>query len=308
MSREVLQDFDDGHGLTEAQRNTLGIWVPDPDDGYWVYGQYWENGNYKTGHVLRHAAGVDLLSDADGAVSESIPAGATYLVTAGKFGNSLKLKGAIGYIYDGAGEGQTFYIRETIKGDINRVEIGILSSATRRPRAPGWDIALDTTSRFRLWLPGRFYFGDGLATDLTAGVCQTELTVDDGYKPFGWAKCEGGAFALQDDNAANRLTLNSPVLHRAGGLVEGVPADVPAVPGTLADLAAARTEINQNANAINASRAARARMIGRADFAPVDKADNSDTLVSVTLTNIPQRRPSYSREGEGHSRNQANII
>ena len=89
--------------------------MPDPDDGYWVYGQYWENGNYKTGHVLRHAAGVDLLSDTDGVVSESIPAGATYLVTAGKFAGK-KFKGAIGYVYGGAGEGQTFYIREMIPG------------------------------------------------------------------------------------------------------------------------------------------------------------------------------------------------
>ena len=305
MSREVLQDFDDGHGLTEAQQNTLGIWVPDPEDGYWVYGQFYENGTYKTGHVVRHAAGADLLSDADGAVSESVPAGSTYLVTAGKFAGKA-FKGAIGYIYDGAGEGQTFYIRDMIPDDSDRVEIGILSSATRRPRAPGWDIALDNTSKFRLWLPGRFYFGDGLATDLTAGVCQTELTVTDGYKPFGWAKCEGGAFALQDDDATNRLTFNGPVLHAAGGLVEGAPGDV-APASSFNNWAGSQTEINENVDAINAIHSTMARAIGRADFAPMDSAADTDTLVSVTLTNIPQRRPSYSREGEGHSGNTVNI-
>lgn len=283
MSREVLHDFDDGHGLTEAQRNTLGIWVPDAEDGHWVYGQYWENGTYKTGHVVRHAAGTDLLSDADGAVSEDIAAGANYLVTDGKFANK-DFRGAIGYIYDGAGEGQTFYIRRMIPGDSNRVEIGVLSSAATRPRTPGWDIALDNTSKFRLWLPGRFYFSDGAATDLTAGICQTELTVTDDYKPFGWAKCEGGAFALQDDSDANTpFAVNDPVIPLDGGLVTG-----PANTATVANLNA---------------------RIGRADFASLDHGtDTTDTLVSVTLDNIPRRRASFSREDEGHSGNRVNIV
>ena len=283
MSREVLHDFDDGHGLTEAQRNTLGIWVPDAEDGHWVYGQYWENGDYKTGHVVRHAAGADLLSDADGAVSENIAVGANYLVTDSKFANK-DFRGAIGYIYDGTGEGQTFYIRRMIPGDSDRVEIGVLSSAAKRPRTPGWDIALDNTSKFRLWLPGRFYFSDGAATDLTAGICQTELTVTDDYKPFGWAKCEGGAFALQDDSDTNTpFTVNDPVIPLVGGLVTGPASTI--------------TVANLNAR------------IGRADFASLDHGtDTTDTLVSVTLDNIPRRRPSFSREGEGHSGNRVNIV
>ena len=306
MSREVLQDFDDGHGLTGAQHNTLGIWVPDPEDGYWVYGQYWENGTYKTGHVVRHAAGADLLSDADGAVNETIAAGATTLVTDGKF-SGKKLKGALGYVYDGAGEGQTFWITDDLKDDANRVEISILAGPTSRPRTPGWAVALDTTSKFRLWFPGRFYFSDGATTDLTAGVCQTELTVTNDYKPFGWAKCEGGAFALQDDDATNRLTFNGPVLHAADGLVEGAPGDVPQA-GSFSSWAGSRTEINENVAAINAIHSTMARTIGRVDFDPVNSASDTDTLVSVTLTDIPQRRPSYSREGEGHSRNTVNIV
>ncbi|MDE0298623.1 MAG: hypothetical protein OXN17_08330 [Candidatus Poribacteria bacterium] len=285
MSREVLQDFDDGHGLTEAQRNTLGIWVPDAEDGHWIYGQYWENGGYKTGHVVRHAAGADLLSDTDGAVSDEVAVGANYLVTDGKFANK-DFRGAVGYIYDGTGAGQTFYIRRMIPGDDDRVEIGVLSSVAQRPRTQGWDIALDNTSKFRLWLPGRFYFSDGAATDLTAGVCQTELTVTDDYKPFGWAKCEGGAFALQDDDATNRLTQNGPVLQAANGLVEGVPASIAA--GAIGGVIA--------------------RTIGRADFAPLDHASDTDTLVSVTLDNIPRRRASFSREDEGHSGNRVNIV
>ena len=279
MSREVLHDFDDGHGLTEAQRNTLGIWVPDAEDGHWVYGQYWENGDYKTGHVLRHAGRGDLLSDTDGTVSEAVAVGANYLVTDGKFANK-DFRGAIGYVYVGTGKGQTFYIRRMIPGDSDKVEIAVLSSRTTRPRTTGWDIALDNTSKFRLRLPGRFYFSDGAATDLTAGVCQTELTVTDDYKPFGWAKCEGGAFALYDHNTSNNITPNSAVLHLAGGLVEGPPS-------TLTNAAIART-------------------IGRADF----WADNTDTdgLFSVTLNSIPRRRPSFSREGEGHSGNRVNIV
>ena len=283
MSREVLHDFDDGHGLTEAQRDTLGIWVPDAEDGHWVYGQYWENGVYKTGHVVRHAAGADLLSADDGAVSEAVAGGANYLVTDGKFANK-DFRGAIGYIYDGAGEGQTFYIRRMIPGDSDRVEIGVLSTAANRPRTQGWNVALDNTSRFRLWLPGRFYLSDGAAADLTAGVCQTELSVTDNYKPFGWAKCEGGAVALQDDSHANTpFAVNDPVIPLDGGLVTG-PA------GTI-------TVANLNAR------------IGRADFASLDHGtDTIDTLVSVTLDNIPRRRASFSREGEGHSGNRVNIV
>ena len=60
MSREVLHDFDDGHGLTDSQRNTLGIWVPDPSNGDWCYGQFYGNGVYNTGCLVRHADSNDL--------------------------------------------------------------------------------------------------------------------------------------------------------------------------------------------------------------------------------------------------------
>ena len=79
MSREVLHDFDDGHGLTEAQRNTLGIWVPDAEDGYWCYGQFHGNGTYNTGCCVRHQAGADLIADADRIASEDIPVGSNVL-------------------------------------------------------------------------------------------------------------------------------------------------------------------------------------------------------------------------------------
>ena len=278
MSREVLHDFDDGHGLTESQRNTLGLWVPDADDGHWVYGQFWENGDYKTGHVIRHAAGADLLSDADGSVNVTIAQGATILETDAKFANK-DLRGAIGYIYDGTGEGQTFYIRRMIPDDNDKVEITLLAATTSRPRTPGWATALDNTSKFRLWLPGRFYFSDGAATDLTAGIVQTDLTVTAQYKPFGWAKAEGGAFALRDENGT-QFTQNGLVIPLDGGLVNG------------ATVSAANLNL----------------YIGRANFVTVDSAGTADLLAAVDVTNIPRRRPSYSREGEGHSGNTVNVV
>ena len=278
MSREVLHDFDDGHGLTEAQRNTLGIWVPDAEDGYWCYGQFHGNGTYNTGCCVRHQVGADLIADADRIVSEDIPAGSNVLVTDGKFAGK-DVRGAIGYIYEGTGAGQTFYIRRMIPGDNNKVEIALLSSVSARPRTPGWAAALANDSKFHLWFPGRFSLSAATAGQLHAGLVQTTLTVTDSYKPFGWVKCAGRAAGRLKSGFVALTDANAYVTPDANGELEG--SGSPAI----ADFRDAIGRINM----------------------PVPQVSSTALLAEIALS-IPNRRPSFSREGEGHSGNAVNIV
>ena len=278
MSREVLNDFDNGHGLTDSQKNTLGIWVPDPSDGDWCYGQFYGNGAYNTGCLVRHATSNDLVGSATGGtVTEPIPIGADYLADTGEFASS-DVRGAIGYIYDGAGAGQTFYVRRMIPGDNDRVEIVLLSSPTARPRTTGWAVALAGTSLYRMWLPGRFYLSSN-NQNLDAGLVQTTLTVTADFKPFGWVKCSGrGAGRLYDGFTG--LTASNPyVIPHADGELNGGGAP----------------------SAIHLRDA-----VGRVTM-PVPTVANVTLLAEIALS-IVNRGPSYSLEGEGHSGNTVNIV
>ena len=280
MSRDVLHDFDDGHGLTDSQLDTLGIWVPDAmGNGDWCYGQFHGNGTYNTGKAVRHADHADLLSGSTGGtVTEAIPVGATYLADTGEFA-TRDVRGAIGYIFAGAGAGQRFYVRRMIPGDDDRVEIVLLASVSARPRTTGWAVALSTTSQYYLWLPGRFSLSDTTAGRLNAGLVQTSLTVTDDYKPYGWVKCSGRGFGRLQGTFTALTGANPYVIPVASGELNG--SGTPAI----ADFRDA---------------------IGRVTM-PVPQISSIAVLAEIALS-IPNRGPSYSREGEGHSGNTVNIV
>ena len=230
MSRQVTYNWEQGFGLTLGQLDTLGVSVEDPDaDGLWVYGQFYKNGTYSTGKVVSHLSSDDL--GGDNTVTEAIPIGSTDLIDTGEFANK-DYAGARGVIYDGTGEGQTFYVSSMIKGNDDRVKVVVLAGTTGRNRnSQGWVTALDTTSKYRLWFPGRFEIGTGIGADVIAGAVQADsFTVTDDYKPYGYVKATGGAWTIFDVSGT-LPTVNGFIRHLTGGLVDGVATNTSLVIG-----------------------------------------------------------------------------
>ena len=207
MADAVLEHWLGGRGLSESQLNPLGVRVPDPDDGAWVYGRFVENGTYNFGRVVRHAGPNDLQGNAAGVfASGNSPIGSDKLIDSGQFANATRkdVQGALGMISDGAGEGQQFWVVRAI--DNNTLQIAVLAAGAAAHRGTGWVEALtggstaNTHSRYRLRLPGYFYRStDGNDANMNAGAYQgDQLVVTDDYKPYGWVKCEGTAFVMVD--------------------------------------------------------------------------------------------------------------
>ena len=265
MSREVMRDFDGGHGLTEQQQATLGIILPDPDgNGAWCYGQFYENGTYPVGTVVKHAAQGDLISNGGaGEVTAAAVAGSRILTDDGEFDGD-DFVGALGYIYDGDGKGQNFWIEKMLNDD--SIQIVLLSSTIGRPRTIGWDTPLASGSKYHLRFPGRFYKATAI-TDENAGCIQTQVTVTDDYKPFGWVKCKGRGVGRIDFDGTGTV---------AGGLL------APTTDGLLVG-----------------AQATAARAIGRASF--TDALD-ADGLIPVDF-DFPDWGPSFRRHNVGHSHN-----
>ena len=200
MANAVLENWEEGTGLSEEQVNPLGVRVADPDDGTWVYGRFVGNGTYHMGMPVRNAKAVDstLQNAAAGStVTTASAKGNNKLICTGAFVAARYVEGALGTVYDGTGEGQNFYVVRKI--DDNTAEIVCQTSETKRSTGNGWETALDTTSKYRLRFPGQFHLSAGGATEENVGLYQgNELTVTDDYKPYGWVKCEGEGFGLVD--------------------------------------------------------------------------------------------------------------
>lgn len=264
----MLWRFKHGKGLHDQQLETLGRIVDDPEDGAWCYGQFFENGTYEVGMAVRHATSTDL---ADGTVTAAAAKGTRILTDTGEFDGD-DFVGAIGYIYEGPGAGQSFKIVKML--DDNRIQIHVLSSTDGIPgNGVGWATALTTASKYRLRFPGRFYFGKA-AADLNAGIIQAKVVVTDDYRPFGYVKCKGGVFGrFKHDGTAPS----------AGGLV------------TLAGSG------NDKGLLIGAASNA-GRTIGRAYFV---EALSATGLVPM-LADFPDWGPSHKKPVTENSRNAVN--
>ena len=261
MSREMLWRFKRGQGLHTQLLATLGQITPDPDgDGAWCYGQFFENGTYEVGMAVRHATSAEI---ADGTVTAAAAKGTRFLEDTGEFDGD-DFVGAIGYIYEGDGVGQSFYVTKMINADT--IQIHLLSSTTGIPsNGVGWATALTTSSKYRLRLPGRFYIADA-AGDLNAGITQVKAVVTASYKPFGYVKSQGDAFGRFDFDGTVP-TAGGQITVTTGGLLIGVSNS--------------------------------ARAIGRAYFAETLTADG---LAPVNV-NFPDWGPSHKRPLTDNSRN-----
>lgn len=205
MADAVLEHWDEGAGLNESQINPLGVKVPDPDDGAWIYGRFVGNGTYNFGVPVRHAEAAELQgAAAGGTVTTAAAIGNNRLIDTGAF-TDRDVEGAYGYIYEGTGAGQHFWVVKRLDNDTLLIACLTGATAPQRKLNGGWVEATGTDSKYRLWLPGYFHLS-AVATGMNAGVYQGEaLTVTDGYKPYGWVRCEGLGFGLIDyDGSATR--------------------------------------------------------------------------------------------------------
>lgn len=227
MSREVLSDYDDGFGFTNSQREQLGYAAAGRIHGNLIYGQFVEPTTLGVGQLVRHADSADLLKTSEANVSTEGEAnvttasavGSTYLHCAGLF-DGKDWRGARGYISDGAGQGQSFYIANMIDGESDYVEVTVLSGNNRRDRVPGWKEALNTTSQFRLWFNGKFYQGDGNAGDRNAGFLLSEVIPTADYQPYGYVVAVGEVDASFDQGGTD-ISDGGLVIASSAGQVQG---------------------------------------------------------------------------------------
>ena len=215
---EIMVNFENARSLHRVQEHRLGDWAFNADGDEYSYVQFMEA--ISVGHYVRDAVPSDLVSA--GAVVASADIGSNILKDTGEFTNDDYV-GAIGYIYEGHGKGQTFYIREMLDKDtIEIFVIATLAGFPSRNSNGGWLTALSSLSRYRLSFPGRVYQGDGL-TDVVRGVSEVEVESTDVEK-FGWVKRIGLGFPKLDASSANVPVIGEDVIPAAGGLVTGFTA------------------------------------------------------------------------------------
>ena len=207
--------FDYG-AIHPDQRARLGLGIRDVNGERWGYIRVREAMSF--GQVARASKHADLVTTDPGAVSQTIATGSDKLTTSNGFvlgGVEQDLRGAVGYISDGAGQSQQFYILENTD-DVAKVFV--LTGNTNRNKNQGWVAALNTTTRFLLVFPGEGRQGDGTA-DIVEGVMQADATAADLGK-FCWVK-RSGITPVRVDASATDLTSGGQVVPTAGGLVQG---------------------------------------------------------------------------------------
>ena len=203
--------------LHEDQRARLGIGITDINGERWGYIRIREAMDF--GQVVRSSKHADLVTTSPGVVSAAAPIGSSRLPTTNGFQLSdvtQDLRGALGYISDGTGIGQQFYVLENTN-DV--ATVFVLTGNTNRNNNTGWATALDNTSRFLLFFPGEGRQGDG-TSDVVEGVMQAKATSED-IGRFCWVKRSGVTPVLADGSGTD-LTAGGRVVPTDGGLVQGV--------------------------------------------------------------------------------------
>ena len=208
----------------EAQ-HTLGEEHNDNQGDKWSYVEF-TPGTYARGVVVRDAKSSDLVGNSGvGTVTAAAAIGSTILEDTGEFA-SKDLRGAIGTIYQGSGHGQSFFVKKV--RDADTIEIQLLKLA-----GSGWEIALSTTSLYRLFLPGRVYIAAAAAGNKIRGVVPyEEFTVPTGEFRYGYARKTG----IDDgfiDVSGTALSSNKEVTVTTDGLIIGAPDTVAGVRGAI---------------------------------------------------------------------------
>ena len=220
--------FDYG-ALHDDQRARLGIGITDINGERWGYVRVQEAMRF--GQVVRGSKTADLVTTNPGEVSAVAPIGSDRLVTDNGFqlaSVTPDLRGCLGFISEGAGTGQQFYILENNE---DTATVFVLTGSANRNKNNGWVIALDTTSKFLLFFPGEGRQGDGIS-DLVEGVIQTDVGPADIGK-FCWVKRSGLTPVLADADGTG-LTAGGVVVPTGNGLVQGASSSSRSVGRALA--------------------------------------------------------------------------
>lgn len=212
--------------FTKEQHHRVGISAPDQWDRRWTYCMF-PAGTYNTGELLRDTVASDIFSalgTAEAVVSQAITEAAeadTNILkdTTTDFTFDAHLRGAIGAIVEGAGHGQIFQV---LRSQDNALEIALISDDGA---GGGWEVALDTTSKYRLAFPGRVAKawgsgGAGPGTDsISRGVIQADLTVPASEIRYGWT-LQRGLGRGKTQGSAEALVTGTPVVPAPGGLLK----------------------------------------------------------------------------------------
>lgn len=293
--------------FTKEQHHRVGISVPDQRDRLWTYCMF-PAGTYNAGELLRDTVAADLLGtygtdvpNVTHTVSEAAEVGSNVLKdTTSNFTFDKYLRGAVGAIVEGEGFGQAFQV---LKAADNELEIALISDsdgAAAGGQRPGWEVALTTSSKYRLAFPGRVLKGwnsggTGAGSDsISRGVIQTDLTVPTSEVRFGWALQRGlGHGKAEGTNEV--LTTGTPVIPAAGGHLKASTLFSGTAPTTVA-------------GALTAIRAL-AKAVGTAALGNVreDNSDTDDRLAPIHFDirntalsyRFPVKDEPYSRDDNG---------
>ena len=179
----------------------------------WAYVEF-TPGTYENGIVVRDAKSSDLVGNSGvGTVTAASAIDSILLTDTGEFANK-DLRGAIGTIYEGAGAGQSFFVKKV--RDANTIEIRLLKSG-----GAGWETAITTASKYRLFLPGRVYIAAAASENKIRGVVPYKsFTVPTGEFRYGYVRKTGIGEGLVDgDDTA--MSGNGQVTVTTGGKIIG---------------------------------------------------------------------------------------
>ena len=191
------------------QQHIVGIKSPDKWGDDWSYVEF-PAGTYKHGQVLADQVSSDLLSSSGlGTLTADADAGSSLLEDTDEFSGD-DFRGAIGHIVEGVGVGQSFVILEV--KDSDTLVVYVLDT-----KGQGWETALDTTSKYRLSLPGRVKVATSAVR--VRGVLQMpDFTVPTNEKRYGFVRMTGIGRGLVD---ASGTALVDRVTATTGGLIVG---------------------------------------------------------------------------------------
>ena len=211
----VLINFNQGKTLDRVQQARLGETAPDSIGDIWSYVQFRQA--VDIGQVVRDAQQTDLRVDATNDPAEVTAAaaiGTNTLEATGEF-KDRDVRGAIGAIVAGAGDGQSFIVTDRIDDDSIRVQV--LNTATGFVTDGKWATALTTDSRYRLSFPGAAYQADA-ASDKIRGISQVKVTSNDLNK-FGWVR-QTGLGVVKYDDAGSAIIPGQLLVPTTAGLVK----------------------------------------------------------------------------------------
>ncbi len=232
---DVLIDFEEGRQLHTVQQQRLGELATDSIGNTWSYVEFREA--VQIGEVVRDAEHADISSAAGTAATAITTASAAdtnRLIATGEFNvqsNAERdVRGAIGGIVAGAGEGQNFTVLDRIDNDTIVVQVLTYRDSTATPQVGfvtdgNWQTALVVaTTRYRLAFPGAVFLGDGLA-DNVRGFAQVDVTDDnitDGLA-YGWVQQTGLGFVKLDVSEDAPVT-GEGLVQAGAGMVKGFTA------------------------------------------------------------------------------------